>query len=1046
MRAPSAALPLLLLAGLAVGAGSVHDERAGAPAAASFPGGRLASITAASPRGRAASISVAPPSLDFGPVLVGALVRDTVTVTNDGTTDLVLGAPVVDDPAFAIGGTGGGVPAGTIVTAGHSLPIEVAFRPLVAGAVSASLLLSSNDPVRPEVTVPLSGAGAGGPLLSVQPPSFTVALTVGQTAQRTLTIQNQGETALAWTISIQPAVGLRGLNGVRVLWDRSKGQSGTLQWSTVVGDLRAQGATVQEVLPQTGDAITPQLLSGARVYVSEDVTSDWSVAERTAIANWVEAGGGVLLIGDNGVSIARYNALLTAIGSQIRMLATNGTNQAVITGSRIIAHPMTAGVSRLWVGVGVRTLSTPTPAVTVILDNADRPLVGAEVVGVGRVAVCGDELFNDVTIQEAGGVSADNHVFGTNTFGYLAGDLWIRPDSVSGSLGPALSTSIGLTFDPGSLPAGEYDLAVRVSANDPLHPYVDVPAHLSLTGFPEIGVSPPSLSFGGVEAGTSDTKKLVVRNTGSQQLTVTSVTSSAPTFSALPTAFSLSPAAAESLTVTFTPDSVGPFAATLTIASNAQTNPSLPVPVGGNGLVNCALPCNPPSLRPADVSATHDYSFWLDVALAGAPRAIQSFGFQLTYDAHHLVFLDSTKAEGLSAGFVVLAQQNEPGRLTCGGFGTTPIPSGSTGTLVRLKFNAPCDTCAAGSTSEIRVIEPIEDLAGVRPCCSTLTIAECPFGDGDVNSDGALTANDALCALKIFLNGQILPADAVCQAPGSCEVEAADANCDSLVTPGDALSIYERVLCVVDPTPLPCLANADPNPCGTAAPRGGTPALAWGTPRRGEAGEWIVPLLAPNGAPRAAGLEIALGGASVTSVRAAATAGWTDFEGRVSGDGTLRVGGYGAGSNGAGGVADASSVGSARGAGGEVASLVLRADAGGSVLRILAAHDVAFEGPREVSLGSPALADGLAILGAMPTSGPVAFDVGVATAGAAARLDVHDVTGRRVRTLGTSLTLGRARVVWDGRDDAGRAVAAGIYFVRLEVGERGFVRRVVLVR
>jgi hypothetical protein len=129
-----------------------------------------------------------------------------------------------------------------------------------------------------------------------------------------------------------------------------------------------------------------------------------------------------------------------------------------------------------------------------------------------------------------------------------------------------------------------------------------------------------------------------------------------------------------------------------------------------------------------------------------------------------------------------------------------------------------------------------------------------------------------------------------------------------------------------------------------------------------------------------------------------------------------------------------------------VASLVLRADAGGSVLRVLATHDVAFEGPREVALGSPALADGLAILGAMPTSGPVAFDVGVATAGSPARLEVHDVTGRRVRTLGTGLTLGRARIVWDGRDDAGRAVAAGIYFVRLEVGESGFVRRVVLVR
>jgi hypothetical protein len=36
--------------------------------------------------------------------------------------------------------------------------------------------------------------------------------------------------------------------------------------------------------------------------------------------------------------------------------------------------------------------------------------------------------------------------------------------------------------------------------------------------------------------------------------------------------------------------------------------------------------------------------------------------------------------------------------------------------------------------------------------------------------------------------------------------------------------------------------------------------------------------------------------------------------------------------------------------------------------------------------------------------------------------------------------------VWDGRDGAGRSVAAGIYFARLEVGERVFVRRVAIVR
>ncbi|MBD3367130.1 MAG: hypothetical protein GF405_03005 [Candidatus Eisenbacteria bacterium] len=63
-------------------------------------------------------------------------------------------------------------------------------------------------------------------------------------------------------------------------------------------------------------------------------------------------------------------------------------------------------------------------------------------------------------------------------------------------------------------------------------------------------------------------------------------------------------------------------------------------------------------------------------------------------------------------------------------------------------------------------------------------------------------------------------------------------------------------------------------------------------------------------------------------------------------------------------------------------------------------------------------------------------------------LCVYDVGGRRVRDLmrGERLTAGPHRVSWDGRDDGGRRVASGVYFVRADVGGRAQVRRVSLVR
>ncbi len=64
-----------------------------------------------------------------------------------------------------------------------------------------------------------------------------------------------------------------------------------------------------------------------------------------------------------------------------------------------------------------------------------------------------------------------------------------------------------------------------------------------------------------------------------------------------------------------------------------------------------------------------------------------------------------------------------------------------------------------------------------------------------------------------------------------------------------------------------------------------------------------------------------------------------------------------------------------------------------------------------------------------------------------ARLDVLDVRGRLVRTLlDAERNAGIQRVPWNGTDSAGRPVANGIYFLRLEAGGRTLSSKVVKVR
>ncbi len=70
----------------------------------------------------------------------------------------------------------------------------------------------------------------------------------------------------------------------------------------------------------------------------------------------------------------------------------------------------------------------------------------------------------------------------------------------------------------------------------------------------------------------------------------------------------------------------------------------------------------------------------------------------------------------------------------------------------------------------------------------------------------------------------------------------------------------------------------------------------------------------------------------------------------------------------------------------------------------------------------------------LPASGPLS-------------LEVFDTTGRRVRRIGDSYhDQGSGSLVWDGRDDAGREVANGLYFLRLLTPGGHATTRVARVR
>ena len=71
----------------------------------------------------------------------------------------------------------------------------------------------------------------------------------------------------------------------------------------------------------------------------------------------------------------------------------------------------------------------------------------------------------------------------------------------------------------------------------------------------------------------------------------------------------------------------------------------------------------------------------------------------------------------------------------------------------------------------------------------------------------------------------------------------------------------------------------------------------------------------------------------------------------------------------------------------------------------------------------------------------------VPTGGSTVTIRLYDIRGRLVRTLVDRPRSGGAyETVWDGRDDSGRRLSAGVYFCRAEIGEWTDMRKMVLIR
>jgi len=202
-------------------------------------------------------------------------------------------------------------------------------------------------------------------------------------------------------------------------------------------------------------------------------------------------------------------------------------------------------------------------------------------------------------------------------------------------IAPEGSCTLHVTFKPSGLGARKGALTIHDSAPGGPHSYNNV------TGVgvqPAVALAPTALSFGQVPVGDTDEHVVTLRNTGTDVLTVTDLSSSNAAVSvtstdALP--FTVAPGAVASLTVTFAAKSVGAVTATISVTDDAPGSPQS-ISVTGSGQARADLAVVIASLTSTKPKSSLTYTITLNnngPTDAKAVRVVDTLPEEVTFSS-----------------------------------------------------------------------------------------------------------------------------------------------------------------------------------------------------------------------------------------------------------------------------------------------------------------------------------------------------------------------------------------------------------------------------
>ncbi len=501
-------------------------------------------------------LTFSPPSLLFGNVRLGEARVETLFVTNTGGGLLQVTQVSSTNPAYAVS------PGSASISSGATQPFTVTFIPVALGIQNASITLAHN--AGGPATVPATGFGVS-PSFLVNPVSVAFGnVPVNASKTDSVVVTNEGNIPLniSSVTSSSPRFGVTPPSAQIAPGASRKfyiifmpGTTGNVGGSiTFTHD--APGSPSSVVVAGTGVApafnVTPRIVSFGNVGLNTTATDSVIVTN---------PGTAALVISSASTTGARFGvtpsfATVPPLGAQVFRVSFSPLQSGLQSTHVIFTHngravPDSVSLS----GTGV----TPVFSIEPSSLNFGNVLLGT--VRQDSLIVTNSGLVNLVV----------NSVTSSNPRFSVLPALAVIP--------PGESTEFYVMFAP--LLSGLSSSTLTFTHNAPNSPsVVSVQGAGIVSGF---SVQPSSLDFGSVRKGQTKRDSVIVTNTGSASLNISSARPSNAFFSVSPENATLTAGASRTFAVTFNPTMTGTAQGAIIFTHDAPGSPTS-VPVAGSGV------------------------------------------------------------------------------------------------------------------------------------------------------------------------------------------------------------------------------------------------------------------------------------------------------------------------------------------------------------------------------------------------------------------------------------------------------------------------------